>query len=357
MKVLFITPRFYPQLGGVEKHVKSVGEKLSNNGHEITVITCTDRTDLKAFEKMDGMSVYRKFIKAPPIRSRASSISSLSKMMIFLLKNFALIKNHNIIHLHDPEAFLWFAPIILFCRKPVFITFHGFEKYPVPMPSKIIRKIAEKCTSGNICVGDFITKWYGTQANFVIVGGVETNGNLPNGVIDEGAIFVGRLERDTGILNFIETLIILKNNFGINLPLHICGDGPLRQQIMQSAKEHDLQIFLHGFVDDVRAQIVKHRYAFVTGYLSILDAMYCKRLVFSIYDNPLKRDYLYSIPENEKLMFIAGSPKDLATKLHDVIRANESAKNILENAFAFAKSQSWENVARVYQTLYGDEKN
>lgn len=356
MKVLFITPRFYPQLGGVEKHVKSVGEILSNQGIGITVITSTDKPDLKNFEKVNDMAVYRKYIKAP-LGSKASSAIGLVKMMAFLLKNIRLVNGHDIIHLHDPAAFLWFVPILPFCRKRVFMTFHGFEKYPIPQSSKIIRKLAEKCTKGNICVGDFITKWYGTQADFVIVGGVDTNGNLPSGPIDDGAVFVGRLEKDTGILDFLDALLVLKKNFGVDLPLHVCGDGPLRSQIVQYAKDHDLRVFLHGFVEDVRAHLANHRYAFATGYLSILDAMYCKRLVFSVYSNPLKRDYLYSIPKNEKIMFIAGSSKELATNLHDVVQSNGRTKNILENAFAFAKEQSWQNVARIYLSLYGVEKN
>ena len=353
MKILFIAPRFSPELGGVEKHVDRVAEKLSEYGNEVTIITSTNRNDLKSFEKSNGVNIYRNYLAGSSNQSRVFLYLRLAKMMFFLLKNLTLVKSHDVIHLHDPVTFLWIVPFIPFLRKRMFITFHGFEGYPVPKSSKIIRKIAEKYTSGNICVGEFITKWYGTKANSIIVGGVELEKNLKDNPSEEAAVFVGRLEKDTGIMDFLDSLSILKDTFGIDLPLHICGDGSLKSKVIQTAQDHKITIFLHGFVENVRTYFIKCRYAFVTGYLSILEAMYCKRLVFSIYDNPLKRDYLYSIPETEKLMLVASSSLDLATKLSNVIKSKESAKPILEDAYAFASNQSWENVAHTYLNLYG----
>ena len=36
-KILFLTPRFYPNLGGVEKHVLEISKELSRQGFEISV--------------------------------------------------------------------------------------------------------------------------------------------------------------------------------------------------------------------------------------------------------------------------------------------------------------------------------
>lgn len=352
MKILFIVPRFHPELGGVEKHVYCVAEKLTKSGNEITIMTSTDRDDLKSNERINGIEIYRNNLPNLDKHSRISVFLRLGKMMLFLLRHFTLIKSHDVIHLHDPVAFLWVIPIIPFLGKRIFITFHGFEGYPVQQINKIIRKMAEKFTRGNICVGDFIHKWYGTKPTFTIVGGVEVNKKIQNNSSDESAVFVGRLEQDTGILDFLDCLYILKNNHGIDLPLHICGDGSLRSKVIQSAKDHSIRIVLHGFVENVMPYIVRSRYAFVTGYLSILEAMYCKRPVFSIYDNPLKKDYLYSIPETDTLMFVAGSSPELADKIYNVIKSDEYVKPILEKAFTFANNQSWDKIAHTYLNLY-----
>lgn len=352
MKILFITPRFYPELGGVEKHVNSIAERLSKSGNKITIITSTYRNDLKCIEKINGIDVYRNRLSKSDKHSYISTSLQLGKMMFFLLRNFSLIKSHDVIHLHDPATFLWAIPLIPFLGKRIFITFHGFEGYPIQNIYKIIRKLAEGFTKGNICVGEFITKWYGTKPTFIIVGGVELDTKIYDNYNEESAVFVGRLEKDTGILDFIDCLSILKDRHGIDLPLHICGDGSLRSKVIQNAKDKNTKIILHGFVENVRTYMLNSHYVFATGYLSILEAMYCKRPVFSIYDNPLKKDYLYSIPETDNLMFVAGSSQELVTKIYNVIKSSELEKSVLEKAYVFANNQSWDNIANTYLNLY-----
>jgi hypothetical protein len=49
MKILLLTPRFLPELGGIEKFLHHIAKNLTKDGNEITIITCTHRQDLKAF--------------------------------------------------------------------------------------------------------------------------------------------------------------------------------------------------------------------------------------------------------------------------------------------------------------------
>lgn len=74
--------------------------------------------------------------------------------------------------------------------------------------------------------------------------------------------------------------------------------------------------------------------------------------VFAVYNNQLKRDYLYSIPNAKNLMFIAASPDELAEKLYVAIRSLEQIELVLEQAYAFAGKQMWGKIANVYLELY-----
>jgi glycosyltransferase involved in cell wall biosynthesis len=355
MRLLFITPRFLPEIGGVEKHVNYVANELVRQGHLVKIITSTYRNTLKSIEPKNRLKVYRVFLT---IHSKHPLyvILHLIKIWIYLIKIFGLLIDQDAIHLHDYQTFLWVFPFLPLIRKPIFMTFHGFESYPPPKHARIIRKMAEKVVKGNICVGSFITRWYGTKPNYTTIGGVETSETpLCNNHVEEAAVFIGRLTEDTGILEYIKALKILKKKYHVELPLHICGDGPLRNKILEYARCNDLKIFIHGFVENPQKFLIRYRYAFVSGYLSILEAMSLKRPVFAIYTNNLKRDYLYSIPNAKKLMFVIGSPNEMAEKLYSLIKNPEEIEPFIKHAYAFAKEQTWEKVANLYLKLYREK--
>ena len=79
-------------------------------------------------------------------------------------------------------------------EEKVFITFHGWEEiYPVPVKNIVIRKISELLSNGNICVGEFIKKYYFTNPDYIIYGAA--NEVKYKKVKRKGAIYVGRVGR------------------------------------------------------------------------------------------------------------------------------------------------------------------
>jgi|SRR5579859_6715120 len=59
LRLLFVTPRFFPMTGGVESHVYEVGRRLVAAGVQLTVLT-TDRSGrLPAHEQLAGMEIVR----------------------------------------------------------------------------------------------------------------------------------------------------------------------------------------------------------------------------------------------------------------------------------------------------------
>ncbi len=62
LRVLMVTPRFFPFMGGVETHVYEVGRRLVREGVEVTILTTRPRTGSKILpreEYIAGMHVLR----------------------------------------------------------------------------------------------------------------------------------------------------------------------------------------------------------------------------------------------------------------------------------------------------------
>src|SRR3989344_8398523 len=203
MTIIFLCRLFYPHIGGVEKHVFEISKRLRRQGHKIIIIAEKDTTSSvgslpKSIQKeLRFFSIHYIFVK---------DTKWLKKFIIWkwLWKHKKLLSKADIIHCHD--VFFWYLPFrFLYSRKPVYTTFHGYEQYPIKSRAIFIRKISEKLSNGNICIGDFIPKWYGTKPTLISYGGVDSS-KLKNQnaklKIKKSAVFIGRLDQQTGIKTY-----------------------------------------------------------------------------------------------------------------------------------------------------------
>jgi len=157
LKILFLTRLYLPHIGGVERHVEGISRILSRK-NQIKIITEKYDSSLKDYEKINGIEVYR----MPPGNKRT--------IWAWMKKNKHLLNWADVIHAHD--VYFWILPYrIMHPKKKTFVTFHGWEgKYPVPWRNKIMRKMSDFLAKGNISVGDYIYKWYGTTKDKLTYG-------------------------------------------------------------------------------------------------------------------------------------------------------------------------------------------
>lgn len=129
-------------------------------------------------------------------------------------------------------------------------------------------------------------------------------------------IFVGRLDKDTGLLQFLGWLD--KNK---NYSVDFCGDGPLRSECEKYGK-------VHGFTNPdpfyKKAQV-----CVPGGYLAALEALSynCKLKLF--WNNKLKEDYWKMSPFYK-------------------LKGDKLKK--------WAREQTWEKLANDYLDLYNSSK-
>lgn len=263
MRILFIAHHKWPHIGGVEKHMQEVSKSLERKGNKVKIISEED-------------------IKYPHVK-----LLGLLYIWYWFFKNRKMIQNVDVVHIHD--VFIWYLPFcFLYPKKPVYITFHGWEGvWPIPGKNIFYKRLAAKLSKGSIAVGYYIEKYYGVKADKIIYGGTTIYRYIDISKRKNTAVFVGRLERDTGVLKFTEWL---KKNPGKKA--EFIGDGSLRGECEKYGK-------VCGFCDPIPF-FKKAEYAVPAGYLSYIEAKSfgCKIIVYP--NNSLKKDYWKEIEKVKK---------------------------------------------------------
>ena len=118
MDILQVPPRYYPSIGGVEKHVHHLSHKLSEYGCNITVFT-SNVPGTKSFEIADGIRIRRFNTIGNPLRNPINPT-----MLIALMKK---VGQFDIVHAHSEYHFsTLLCSITKVTQKfPFVITNHG----------------------------------------------------------------------------------------------------------------------------------------------------------------------------------------------------------------------------------------
>ncbi len=351
MHIVMLSESFPPRVGGVEKHLFHVSQELTTRGHAVTILTPHRLPGSAVQERLRDVRVFRfPFgVNSPAARK--------VRVRLWLLRRLPLLAGCDVVHIHDQTSLLaWYLPFrFLLPRKPVFITFHGHSgEFPLGRRHLWERRAAEKLTRGNICVGHYLERWYGTRAGPITYGGTDlptgrqTRPHLGNLTL----VFVGRLEPDTGVILYLRAVALLRERTGRSWKLIICGDGSLRHRVQALIRELDLDAELAGAVPDPLPWVRKSRFVFTSGYLALLEAWACRRLAFAVYENPLKRDYLEMMPGARQMMVICGSAEELKESVLRVLGDPGREASLVDTAHRFASEQTWARVAETYWQLY-----
>ncbi len=366
MKILFLARRFYPEIGGVEKHVERISELLIKKGHSIDIISevPSEKSYLKytnyhSKHQSDTNSINKK----KPVKSIQTAFFThksthvyyinpgkrdwFSKFRIWneIFSLYPLFRDADIVHCHD--VFFWVLPLrILFPLKKIYTTFHGYESYPIGIKKVMIHKLSEFLSNGNICVGKFIEKWYGTNAHYVIYGGVDRNIRHPksNSKYKKGsALFYGRLDSQTGVVEYKKAVDSLKRVIP-EFKLGIIGDGKDRKKVEKYV--------LSGFLKNPEQKLENYEFAFVSRYLSMLEAMMRKKLVFAFYGDPIKKDYLALTPFSKWIVKCASSG-EIAEKVLYYNNHKKVEREMVNKAYEWASRQTWDKTVNTYLSLWG----
>lgn len=343
MQLLFLTRRFFPDIGGVESHILEISKILAKKGHSITIITESHFNDRQSFK------FYRqqKNIKVVSINAGYENWFKKFRVWKALYKFKNIINDADIVHCHD--VFYWYLPFrIIYPFKKVYITFHGYEGVFPPRNSAIwIRKVSEKLSNGNICVGEYITRWYRTKANYIIYGGVKVNQKtIINHQKQNSKLkitLIGRFEKDIGVLTYINALERLKIK-NINIDFSAFGNGSLGSKLRLHGKIFESTMNIDTTIKN--ADII-----FASSYLIMFQALIARKIVIAVYDNPLKEDYLKMSPFINYI-YICKDADEVAGVVIDIFKNSWKSESMVSSGYNWAKDQTWEKVTNTYFNLW-----
>ena len=256
----------------------------------------------------------------------------------------------------------------LFWKKKVYVTFHGYEGDSIPgLKAKLMHKIAEKLSRGNICVGDFLEKWYGTKPDYVTYGAVEVSSIKYPSFVKASAgrqvlsknknklkfLFIGRLEEETGVMEYLKTLVLLKKD-RYKFKLTVLGDGSLRKKAEDFSKVNKINAKFKGFVENVENYLPKADFIFTSRYLGILEALSYKKFIFTHYNNSIKKDYLEIVPFAE-FISVSADCEQLSLSIEYFLKNDKKRNKMIDEGFNWVKNQTWENLTNLYIHLWKKE--
>lgn len=255
MKIAQICPRYLPEIGGVETHVREISERLAKKGHSVEVITTDPSGKLNKKEIINGVRITRFRSFAP------GNAYFLAPQIFFYLKK----QNYDVVHAHSYHAFpALFAALGIDKDKFVFTPHyhrHGHTPFRdfLHMPYRFLGKKIFSRANSVICVSEYEKKL--VKEDFKVEGKIvkipnginlqefenikkkeqrkqQTLQKSPNKSSDKtlaprgkSLLYVGRLEEYKGVQFIIQSLPELND-----CRLRIVGKGPYETELHDIAK-------------------------------------------------------------------------------------------------------------------------
>ena len=241
-RLLLVTPRYFPYMGGVENHVYQVARRLARYGIDTTVLTTDPTAQLPASEKSDGVMIRR--VRAWPSRQD----------YYFAPDIYSIITRERWDLVHVQSYHTLVAPLAMFAALkaniPYVVTFHGgghssrLRHALRGVQQWLLRPLLARADR-LVAIAEFEVSSFGKrlrlpQEQFVFI---PNGGDLPNVTdmapvsVDEGLIVsIGRLERYKGHHRAIAALPgILAQRPDVRL--WIAGAGPYESKLWDLARE------------------------------------------------------------------------------------------------------------------------
>lgn len=232
--IIFIVPRYYPHVGGVEYVVKSVAERLAKMGFDVRVVAGETDIERPAEEEINGVRILRWPVYRPYGVPRR--IAKLSKYLRGFSKGAAVVHLHNVHSVFPVAALLSLRP-----KRAKFVLtmhYHGSGHSALantlwPMWRRLVKRVlrhVDVVHAVSSYEAELIRRHFGVEA-VVIEHGVEEWLRELSWVPENYALYAGRIERYKDIERLGRVIGLLQRE-GLDLNLRVVGDGNHRRRLL-----------------------------------------------------------------------------------------------------------------------------
>jgi phosphatidylinositol alpha-mannosyltransferase len=250
MRILLTCPYAWDSPGGVQVHVRELGERLRSRGHDVLALGPGTVTPPESWILAVGRPVRLRYNRsvAPICPSRASARRVREAMRRF---------RPDVVHAHEPLVPSSSLFALLASDAPVVATFHSGATRSLlfDLAAPALRGIARR-----IAVRVAVSRTAESFASARIGGGFKI---VPNGVPLERfeaaqparlpggrrLLFVGRLDQRKGFPIAVRAFGRLVEEFA-DLWLVVAGDGPERDAVAALPSEIRARVYMAGRVDN-----------------------------------------------------------------------------------------------------------
>jgi glycogen synthase len=263
-RILFVTPRYFPHVGGVPHHVYEVSRRLVRAGIDVTVLTANLGNQLPVQERVEGIQIHR--VPAWPA----------NRDYYFAPQIHSVIKRGawDLVHVQSYHTF--FAPLAMLAAwradVPFVVTFHGgghssrlrnaLRGVQQLMLRPLLARADRLIAIASFEIPLFSKRLRLPQKQFALI---PNGGDLPNITeaepvqVDEDLIVsVGRLEQYKGHQRAIMALPeILRQR--PNARLWIAGTGPYESELRGLARKLGVadRVDIHAIPAAERARMAR----------------------------------------------------------------------------------------------------
>lgn len=245
LRLLLVTPRYLPYMGGVENHVYQVARRLVQAGVDVTVLTTDPSRQLPAREEAEGIKIRR--IAAYPAQRDYHFAPELLK----IIQGGAW----DLVHVQSYHTLV--APLAMWAawraHLPYVVTFHGgghssaLRNQLRGAQQRLLRPFLARAQK-LVAVATFEIAHYGKQLHlppdrFVLIpNGCELAPSAPVTPPPTGTriVSIGRLEQYKGHQRILAALPYLLPHYP-DAQLRIVGEGPYKAALEQQAAVLGLQ--------------------------------------------------------------------------------------------------------------------
>jgi glycosyltransferase involved in cell wall biosynthesis len=241
MNLLFVTPGYYPHVGGVEYVVKSVAERLVKSGHNVTVLCGEPSINSPREEDINSVHVFKWPVWAP---GNAYHIPEMmSKLKNWLLN---IVRECDAIHFHNIHSVLSVCSLYFLknCKVHKVLTPHyhstghtAFRRILWQSWKRYVKRALDYVDLVHT-VSDLESKlmFKDFKVDSVIIGhGVEEWLSEIKWSPSNYVMYSGRIEKYKNV-HRLASIVKILNDMGFNLELKIFGSGSYTTRLMRYLK-------------------------------------------------------------------------------------------------------------------------
>jgi glycogen synthase len=243
LRVLMVTPRYLPHIGGVERYVYEIASRLARIGLDVTVLTTDPTGEAPASEEADGVKIVR--VRAWPRKRDYYFAPGVYRTVS--------AGDWDLIHIQSYHTFV--APLAMLAarrqRLPYIVTFHAgghssWLRRAIRRPQWVLLRPLLRNATRLVAIAPFEIDVYSRtltvpRERFVLIESGTDFGTLAkveagNGEGEPMIASIGRLERYKGHHRLIEAMPhILEQEPAARL--WIAGSGPYENHLRRLARK------------------------------------------------------------------------------------------------------------------------